>query len=114
LYNTNSWQRNRFVDAGAYILAGELFCAKTYQDAFASYDRKMRAYAQSCQKLPPGVLKLVYPQSKIGVKILNSMVPLIASRPAKWIMGLLGSEKKAVKKEIYPADYGNEFTVKVY
>jgi len=95
---------------GAYILAGELFCAKTYQDGFAAYERKMRPYVQSCQQLPPGIPKLVYPQSKVGVKILNSMVSLIASRPAKWLMGLFGSEKKAVKEEIYLADYGNEST----
>lgn len=96
--------------AGAYILAGELFCAETYQQGFSVYEQKMRPYVQACQKLPPGIPKLVYPQSKIGVGILNLLVSIVASKPAKWIMGLFGNEKKAAKEEIQIADYGKSTT----
>ena len=96
--------------SGAYILAGELSIANTYQEAFEAYDVKMRPYVEQCQKLPPGIPKLVYPQSKIGVGILNGLVSLIGSKPVKSFLGLLGlfgKEQKAPKQEIALLNYEN-------
>ncbi len=91
--------------SGAYILAGELSAAKTYREAFESYENKMRPYVEECQKLPPGIPNLVYPQSKFGVNVLNKVVSLVGSEPAKWVMGLFGSDKKTPKQEIALPDY---------
>lgn len=86
--------------SGAYILAGELSIAGTYQEAFKAYENKMRPYVEKCQKLPPGIPKLVYPQSRLGVGILNGLVSLAGSKGAKWVMGLFGDGQKKPKQEI--------------
>ena len=91
--------------AGAYLLAGEISAANTYQKAFNAYEDRMRPYVEKCQKLPPGIPKLVYPQSRLGLGVLNGAVSLIGSKPVKWVIGLFGSEKKAKKKEIILPDY---------
>lgn len=91
--------------SGAYILAGELSIAKTYREAFEAYEKRMRPYVEKCQKLPPGIPDLVYPQSKLGVAILNKIVSIAGSKPAKWVMGLFGSSEKSPKQEIVLPDY---------
>jgi 2-polyprenyl-6-methoxyphenol hydroxylase-like FAD-dependent oxidoreductase len=91
--------------SGAYILAGEMSVANTYQEAFKAYEDKMRPYVNKCQKLPPGIPKLVYPQSKLGVSILNGLVSVVGTKPVKWLIGLFGSGKKTPKKEINLPDY---------
>jgi 2-polyprenyl-6-methoxyphenol hydroxylase-like FAD-dependent oxidoreductase len=94
--------------SGAYLLAGELSVASTYQDAFKAYENRMRPYVEKCQELPPGIPKLVYPQSKFGVGLLNGLVSIVGTKPVKWLIGLFGSKKEAPKKEIILRDYGNE------
>lgn len=91
--------------SGAYILAGELSVANSYNEAFKAYENKMRPYVETCQKLPPGIPHLVYPQSVLGVRILNGLVLLIGTKPVKWFIGLFGSKKKAPQKEIVLSDY---------
>ena len=91
--------------AGAYILAGELSTATTHQEAFEAYERKMRPYVEKCQKLPPGIPGLVYPQSKLGVGILNGFVSLVGSKAAKSLMGLFSHGNKVPKQEINLPDY---------
>ena len=39
---------------GAYLLAGELSRHDRHEDAFASYEARMRPYVDSVQRLPPG------------------------------------------------------------
>ena len=91
--------------SGAYILAGELSIAKTYQDGFAAYEKKMRPYVEKCQKLPPGIPALVYPQSKLGVRMLEALVSVAGSRPVKWISSLFGAKTKTTKREIILPEY---------
>ena len=91
--------------AGAYILAGVLFTATTHQEAFEAYERKMRPYVEKCQKLPPGIPKLVYPKSKFGVGLFNGFVSLVASKAAKSLFGLFGYGTKVPKQEITLLDY---------
>ncbi|MBE9662954.1 FAD-dependent monooxygenase [Mucilaginibacter myungsuensis] len=92
---------------GAYILAGELYTASTYQKAFEVYEQKMRPYVEKCQQLPPGIPGLVYPRTKIGVGLLNTVVSAFGSRPAKWVFSFFGKDKKAPKQEITLPDYLN-------
>ncbi|WP_025144273.1 FAD-dependent monooxygenase [Pedobacter jeongneungensis] len=91
--------------AGAYILAGELFTSDNYQQAFENYENKMRPYVSKCQKLPPGIPKIVYPQSKLGLRILNTVISIVGSKPTKWIMGFFGADRKKIKTEIELPDY---------
>ncbi|RZM30226.1 MAG: FAD-binding monooxygenase [Pedobacter sp.] len=91
--------------AGAYILAGELSRAETFQEAFTAYENKMRPYVEISQKLPPGIPGLVYPNSKFGIGVLNTLASVVASKPVQWIMSLGGSNKKKPKKEIILPDY---------
>jgi len=73
---------------GAYVLAGELATHTTYQDAFASYEKRLRPYVESVQKLPPGVPWIVYPKSKLGVFVLNKAFAVAASDTVKKLMRL--------------------------
>ena len=90
---------------GAYILAGELATNDDYAKAFSSYEKQMRPYIEKIQKRPPGVPRLVYPTSKFGVAVLNTLFGLAASAPAKFITGLFASKKSQPKKEIELKDY---------
>ena len=91
--------------SGAYILAGELSKTDDHQKAFLAYENRMRAYVESSQKLPPGVPGIVYPTSNIGLAILNGIVRLFGSKPAKNIIGLFTSKNEKDKKEIELPDY---------
>lgn len=90
---------------GAYILAGELASNKDYNAAFDAYERFMRPYVTKVQQLPPGVPRLAYPDSKIGVAILNSFFSLVGSKLAKSVAKIFSSKEKPAKAEIHLPDY---------
>lgn len=59
---------------GAYMLAG---CIATYQDvheALDQYQKQMRPFVDSSQKLPPGVPWIVNPQSALGISVMNNLL----------------------------------------
>lgn len=78
---------------GAYLLAGELASHERYQDAFAAYEKRMRPYVKAVQQLPPGVPWLVYPKTKLGVSVLNTVAGVFASRPIQKLVGLFSTTK---------------------
>jgi len=94
--------------SGAYILAGELSQTDDHEQAFLAYENRMRAYVESSQKLPPGIPGIVYPTSKVGLAILNGIVSLFSSKPAKNLIGLFSSKDKKDKKEIELPDYESQ------
>lgn len=60
---------------GAYILAGEISRQpNNIPAALESYERVLRPYVESIQKLAPGVPWIGYPQSKLGVRALETIV----------------------------------------
>ncbi len=65
---------------GAYVLAGELAKHAHHGDAFASYERIMRPYVDQAQKLPPGVPRLMYPKTELGILLFNTGLRLAFSR----------------------------------
>ena len=69
---------------GAYVLAGEISRQQPHNLplALASYERVLRPYVESVQKLPPGIPWLVNPQSALGVRVLGTV---------GWIIGILSS-----------------------
>ncbi|GAB3923606.1 FAD-dependent monooxygenase [Larkinella terrae] len=84
---------------GAYVLAGELSRHDRHQDAFAAYERLMRPYVDEVQKLPPGTPKLVYPETKFGVTVLNTVAGIVASKPVQKLVGLFSSDDAEEEKE---------------
>ncbi|GGH76231.1 2-polyprenyl-6-methoxyphenol hydroxylase-like FAD-dependent oxidoreductase [Filimonas zeae] len=90
---------------GAYILAGELGQHKDYNHAFGAYENIMRPYVNKTQKRPPGVPRLVYPESRFGVAVINAIFSLAGSRFAKFITNLFSKKKAQPKEEIQLPEY---------
>ena len=60
---------------GAYILAGEISCQpNNLPAALDSYERILRPYVESRQKLPPGIPWIINPQTTWGVKVLQNVI----------------------------------------
>ena len=60
---------------GAYVLAGEISKQpNNVAAALESYERVLRPYVESVQKLPPGIPWIVNPQSALGVRVLETFV----------------------------------------
>jgi 2-polyprenyl-6-methoxyphenol hydroxylase-like FAD-dependent oxidoreductase len=91
--------------AGAYLVAGELSKNDNHQKAFEAYENRLRPYVDKVQKLPPGVPRLVYPTSKTGVAILNFFFSLAGSKAIKFVLKMLGKNKKQPKKEFQLPNY---------
>jgi len=62
---------------GAYNLAGAILQhihddrSLDYTSAFAQYEAKMRPLVERAQKLPPGVPRIIHPQTAWGVWMLH-------------------------------------------
>ena len=66
---------------GAYVLAGEISQQPdNIPAALESYERVLRPYVESIQKLPPGIPWIVNPQSALGVRLIENFM---------WGVGLL-------------------------
>lgn len=91
--------------SGAYLLAGELYHNTDFATAFDTYERRLRPLVRKVQKLPPGVPRLVYPSSKLGVTILNKFFALLGSKPLKLVMKMFGSRNKEPKPDLQLPDY---------
>ncbi|KAL9086366.1 MAG: hypothetical protein Q9165_007152 [Trypethelium subeluteriae] len=58
---------------GSYILAGEIIShGKDYNAALRGYEEKLRPFVDKAQKLAPGGPKLLNPETKFGITILNT------------------------------------------
>ena len=96
---------------GAHVLAGEL-AATLERDgargvpgrAFARYEHIMRGYADSAQGLPRGGARLMHPSSTAGLRAVQAMHRVAASRPVKKVFQarFLTSEKDVPVLADYP------------
>lgn len=94
---------------GAYLLAGELSRHEKHKDAFAAYEERMRPFVNNIQKLPPGVPWLAHPKSKFGVKVVNTMAGILASRPVRKISKLFdGKDEDPTKDKIDLPDFTSQ------
>ncbi|CAM6093723.1 unnamed protein product [Calypogeia fissa] len=60
---------------GAYVLAGEISRQpNNIPAALESYERVLRPYVESIQKLPPGIPWIVNPQSTLGIRVLETVI----------------------------------------
>lgn len=94
---------------GAYILAGEISQQPgNIPAALGSYERILRPYVESIQKLPPGIPWLVNPQTTTGIRVLETCI---------WGLGLLaGTRLAAVLSKLveYLPRTGNRFKLPEY
>ncbi|MCH1868179.1 FAD-dependent monooxygenase [Nocardioides sp. CFH 31398] len=73
---------------GAHVLTGELAADRergltSPAAAFGRYERLLRRYVDSAQGLPPGGARLVHPASRLGVRGIQAMHRVTASRPVR-------------------------------
>ncbi|KAI0581500.1 hypothetical protein TUN199_06625 [Pyrenophora tritici-repentis] len=76
---------------GSYVLAGEV--AKSLHDipaALREYERVTRGFVDKAQKLVPGAPQIANPQSVWGIKVLNAVTGVLASRFVQGLSGLVG------------------------
>lgn len=90
---------------GAYILAGELSKDDDHARAFKDYESKLKPFVKDIQKVIPGQFRLVYPQSKAGVFILNKTISLFGSPPVQKLAAVIKGK---------PAEESRKFDLPVY
>lgn len=84
---------------GAYVLAGELATTDDHEQAFTSYEKKLRPYVEDIQRVFPGQFRLAYPQSAWGVRMFNRVVSVFASPAAQKIAKLFKKEPREVARQ---------------
>lgn len=95
----------------AYILAGELSRSQGDIDAgLAAYDARMKPILSDMQKIPPGGLTFLGPQTSYGVWIRNWLFAVVAfgmkAGPAfSWISGLFSSAFSSASDKYNIPDY---------
>ena len=63
---------------GAYVLAGEINRnSDDLPQAFASYERVLRPFVNDIQTLKPWMLRLMFPESSIAIKLLHFFAALL-------------------------------------
>lgn len=78
---------------GGYVLAASLSAlddtgSRTALDeALARYDAWMRPLVTKTQTLPPGMPRLAYPRSRVGVGILRTIVRVVTTAPLRTLVG---------------------------
>jgi len=73
---------------GAYVLAGELIeHADDHTLAFESYERRMRPFVETAQKLAPGAPRMANPASSWGITFLNGFLGFVAWSGLNKMMG---------------------------
>jgi 2-polyprenyl-6-methoxyphenol hydroxylase-like FAD-dependent oxidoreductase len=69
---------------GAYVLAGELAAARgDHRIAFARYEAELRAYATRCQKLPPGGIGGMLPNSALALWLGRRLTRIMVATPLR-------------------------------
>ena len=94
---------------GAYVLAGEISRQRdNIPAALESYERVLRPYVESIQKLPPGIPWILNPQSALGVRVLETFA---------WALGVLsamGFFTLLSKLAAYVPSFGSSFKLPDY
>ncbi|TDD64222.1 FAD-dependent oxidoreductase [Actinomadura darangshiensis] len=94
---------------GAYVLAGELAAAQgDHRRAYVRYEDVLREYVAGCQKMGDGVAKLMIPQNRAVIALLNRYYALIPYLPGK---GMVAKMARKTAEAIQLPDYGGAFPV---
>ena len=77
---------------GSYILAGEIAKhGRDYKTAFQEYEKNLRPIVEKAQKLAPGGPKLLNPETKLGIKVLNSTLGFMTATGLNKLLEKLAS-----------------------
>ncbi len=79
---------------GAYVLAGELAKCADHREAFANYEKIVRPYVNKAQQLAPGIPRIAYPKTSVGIWFFNQVLRIASSRSVGAI-GRMMSKPKA-------------------
>ncbi|WP_433247318.1 FAD-dependent oxidoreductase [Streptosporangium sp. CA-135522] len=87
---------------GAYVLAGEMARAGgDHEEAFAAYEREMRAFVKQCHKLPPGGVSGFVPKSRPAIGMRNLSIRLIPHLPWAGLIEKMASRADAITLRDY-------------
>ncbi|MGV9428292.1 FAD-dependent monooxygenase [Streptomyces sp. NPDC003656] len=64
---------------GGYVLAASLSAHSSPEEALAAYESWMRPLVDAVQKLPPGVVRVAYPRTRLGLGLRTLAVRCITS-----------------------------------
>jgi 2-polyprenyl-6-methoxyphenol hydroxylase-like FAD-dependent oxidoreductase len=89
---------------GAYVLAGELALAKGDAAGLAAYEQAMREYVERNQKLMPGGVATMIPNSALAIRMGHLFNKVMLSRPLR----PLAAKAFAAEDPFTPRDYPAE------
>ncbi|MDV3253246.1 FAD-dependent monooxygenase [Devosia sp. BK] len=78
---------------GAYVLAQELARNADIETAFSRYEQAMRPMVEDGQGVPKFGIKMMNPQTSIGIKFLHAALHLASTPPLRKVMGTAFSRK---------------------
>ncbi|MFJ6540965.1 FAD-dependent monooxygenase [Streptomyces sp. NPDC091385] len=64
---------------GGYVLAASLSAHSSPEEALAAYESWMRPLVDAVQKLPPGVVRVAYPRTRLGLALRTLAVRCLTS-----------------------------------
>jgi 2-polyprenyl-6-methoxyphenol hydroxylase-like FAD-dependent oxidoreductase len=99
-----SGQGTNLALVGAYVLAGELALAEGDPAGLAAYERAMRGYVERNQKLMPGGVKAMIPDSALAIRLGHLLNRVVLSRPLR----PLAARAFAAEDPFTPRDYPAE------
>ncbi|GMA33016.1 FAD-dependent monooxygenase [Litorihabitans aurantiacus] len=91
---------------GGYVLAASVSTHSDLADGLRAFEEWLRPVVEETQKLPPGVPRLAYPHSALGVGVLRAGVRVAASAPVRALAGrAMGSAAESDRElpELRPA-----------
>lgn len=93
---------------GAYLLAGELARHSNVEDGLLSYERLFRPYVEKGQRLIPGLPRLAYPKTALGVRVFHGTMSVFAKSMAlRRMVFARGNTAVAEEAEgMVPDDFG--------
>jgi len=90
---------------GAWVLAGELTEEQDRAAAFARYEKLVRPYVDTAQKLPPGGLRSYAPRTRSAIRLRIATTRLMVSRPLQGLAKkLLFSKSDAIALPRYDSE----------
>lgn len=91
---------------GAYVLAGELGRGDDPTAALTRYEQFMRPHVGAAQNVRPAMLRCANPRTRAGIRALHTGARVIASRPVRTGMDLIGRRfGRSAAEDIRLPDY---------
>lgn len=88
---------------GAYALAGELASTPDdYAGAFSRYQMGIQKYVSDCQRLPPGGVKGMAPESRLMIAMRNLSMRMMTRWPVRALAAKQFSKADAMSLKDYP------------